>query len=76
MPPRVCEYLCRQFAIGAALGVLLATALFVGETFLFRTIAQGASPDLMATVVATCVTIYCGIGATLSGFLLRVTESD
>lgn len=76
MPPRVCDYLCRQFAVGATLGALLATALFAGETFLFRTIAQGASPELMATVVATCLTIYCGIGAALSGFLLRVTEGD
>lgn len=30
----------------------------------------------MATVVATCMTIYCGIGAALSGFLLLVTERD
>lgn len=76
MPPRVCEYICRQFAIGAALGALLATAMFAAETFLFRTIGQGASPELMATVVASCLTIYCGIGAALSGFLLRATESD
>lgn len=76
MPPPVWDYLCRQFAMGATLGALLATALFAGETFLFTTIAQGAWPELMATVVATCMTIYCGIGATLSGFLLRVTESD
>lgn len=76
MPPLVCEYLCRQFAVGASLGALLATVLFAGETFLFRTIAQGASPELMATVVATCLTIYCGIGAALSGFLFRIAESE
>jgi len=57
-----------------ALGALLATALFVGETFLFRMLQQSASPHLMATVVATCLTLYCAVGATLSGFLLMVTD--
>ena len=50
--------------------------MFAAETFLFRTIGQGASPELMATVVAMCMTIYCGTGAALSGFLLSVSESD
>ena len=74
MPPGLCDFLCRQFAVGAALGALLATGLFASETFVFTTIQRGASPELMATVVAVCMTIYCGIGATLSGFLLLVTD--
>lgn len=76
MPLDFCRNLGRQFAIGSALGALLATALFAGEAYIFRIIQHGAAPDLMATVVATCFTLYCGTGATLSGFLLIVTEES
>lgn len=74
MPVDVRRRLIIHFVMGGTLGALLAAVLYATDVPLFRLLARGTAPALHMTVVAGCFIVYCAIGATLSGFLLLVTE--
>ena len=74
MPSSLRSRLCCQFAMGAALGALLAAALFASDSAISRMILHSEAPQLTAAVVVASVIAYCGIGATLSGFFFIITE--
>ena len=62
--------------MGAALGALLAASLFASDAHIFRMILHSEAPQLTTAVVVGSFIAYCGIGATLSGFIFIVTEES
>jgi ABC-type Na+ efflux pump permease subunit len=67
--------LAGQFAMGATLGIFLATYLIVSDTQrLFQMIINSSAPKLTMTVVVGVLALSFAVGATLTSWIFLMED--